>query len=97
VAACPPPLVVETSSLAMMMAMLVESDCITLLPRSQIRDGSTGGAMVVPELETPAPGRMVGYTMRSDWLRTRCTDVRRAPARRVRDASACERSRHALP
>lgn len=54
----------------MMMAMLVESDCITLLPRAQTREGPKASAMVALELETPAPSRMVGYAMRSDWLRT---------------------------
>lgn len=65
-----PPLVVETSSLAMMMAMLVESDCITLLSRSQIREAYPGSEMVALELETPEASRVVGYTLRTDWLGT---------------------------
>ncbi|WP_133648731.1 LysR family transcriptional regulator [Paraburkholderia flava] len=65
-----PPLVVETSSLAMMMAMLVESDCITLLSRSQIREAYSGSEMVALELETPEASRVVGFTVRSDWLGT---------------------------
>ncbi|MBN3764120.1 LysR substrate-binding domain-containing protein [Burkholderia sp. Ac-20365] len=65
-----PPLVVETSSLAMMMAMLVESDCITLLSRSQIREAYPGSEMVALELETPEESRVVGYTLRTDWLGT---------------------------
>lgn len=65
-----PPLVVETSSLAMMMAMLTESDCITLQSRSQIREAYLGSEMVALELEIPASERTVGYTLRSDWLGT---------------------------
>ncbi|MDR5759193.1 LysR substrate-binding domain-containing protein [Caballeronia sp. LZ035] len=65
-----PPLVVETSSLAMMIAMLVESDCITLLSRSQIREAYPGSDMVALELKTPEADRAVGYTVRSDWLGT---------------------------
>ncbi|GAB5097750.1 LysR family transcriptional regulator [Caballeronia sp. HLA56] len=65
-----PAVVVETSSLAMMIAMLVESDCITLLSNSQIRDGYMGGEMVALELETPEAQRAVGFTTRSDWLGT---------------------------
>lgn len=65
-----PPLVVETSSLPMMMAMLVESDCITLLSRSQILEANPGSEMVALELKTPEADRAVGYTVRSDWLGT---------------------------
>jgi DNA-binding transcriptional LysR family regulator len=65
-----PPLVVETSSLAMMMAMLEESDCITLLSRSQIYDAYAGSEMVALELETPEASRAVGFTVRTDWLGT---------------------------
>ncbi|WP_244131875.1 LysR substrate-binding domain-containing protein [Burkholderia plantarii] len=65
-----PPLVVETSSLPMMMAMLVESDCITVLPRSQIDELYPGSAMAALELEAPEASRVVGYTQRPDWLGT---------------------------
>lgn len=65
-----PPLVVETSSLAMMMAMLIESDCITLLSRSQIREAYSGSEMVALELEMPEASRAVGFTVRTDWLGT---------------------------
>ncbi|SAL18902.1 LysR family transcriptional regulator [Caballeronia udeis] len=65
-----PPLVVETSSLAMMIAMLVESDCITLLSRALIREASPGSEMVALELVTPEASRAVGYTLRTDWLGT---------------------------
>lgn len=65
-----PPLVVETTSLAMMVAMLVESDCITLLPRSQIDEAFPGSEMAALELEAPEARRVVGYTLRADWLGT---------------------------
>ncbi|HYS68537.1 MAG TPA: substrate-binding domain-containing protein, partial [Paraburkholderia sp.] len=65
-----PPLVVETSSLAMMIAMLVESDCITLLSRAQIGEGYPGSEMVALELKMPEASRAVGYTVRTDWLGT---------------------------
>lgn len=65
-----PPLVLETSSLAMMIAMLMESDCITLLTRAQISEGYPGSELVALELETPEANRAVGFTVRSDWLGT---------------------------
>jgi DNA-binding transcriptional LysR family regulator len=65
-----PPLVLETSSLAMMIAMLKESDCITLLSRAQIRDAYPGSELVALELEMPEASRAVGYTVRTDWLGT---------------------------
>jgi LysR family transcriptional regulator of gallate degradation len=65
-----PPLVLETSSLAMMIAMLMESDCITLLTRAQIREGYPGSELVALELEMHEANRAVGFTVRSDWLGT---------------------------
>ncbi|MBN3812115.1 LysR family transcriptional regulator [Paraburkholderia sp. Ac-20347] len=65
-----PPLVVETSSLAMMLAMLMESDCLTLLSRAQIRDAYPGRELVALNLELPGASRAVGYTVRTDWLGT---------------------------
>lgn len=65
-----PPLVVETSSMPMMLAMLVESDCLTLLARSQIHDAYTGSEIVALDVDTPEAIRTVGYTIRSDWLGT---------------------------
>jgi DNA-binding transcriptional LysR family regulator len=65
-----PPLVVETSSMPMMLAMLVESDCVTLLARSQIRNGYPGSEIVALDVDTPEATRTVGYTIRSDWLGT---------------------------
>jgi DNA-binding transcriptional LysR family regulator len=89
VAACPPPLVVETGALAMMMAMLVESAYITLLPRSQLREDLRAA---------PAPSRVVRL---SDAQRLALHRGAQTFAEHLRDecatASACERSRHALP
>ncbi|WP_321782660.1 LysR substrate-binding domain-containing protein [Paraburkholderia sp. J94] len=65
-----PPLVLETSSLAMMLAMLMESDCLTLLSRAQIRDAYPGRELVALNLELPGASRAVGYTVRADWLGT---------------------------
>lgn len=65
-----PPLVLETSSLAMMLAMLMESDCLTLLSRAQIHDAYPGRELVALELELPEASRAVGYTVRTDWLGT---------------------------
>ncbi|WP_250502472.1 substrate-binding domain-containing protein [Caballeronia sp. AZ7_KS35] len=65
-----PPLVVETSSLAMMIAMLAESDCITLLTRAQIQEEYPSTDIVALELKTPEVHREVGYTVRSDRLGT---------------------------
>ena len=65
-----PPLVLETSSLAMMLAMLMESDCLTLLSRAQIRDAYPGRELVALDLELPGASREVGYTVRTDWLGT---------------------------
>lgn len=66
----PPRLVMETSSLAMIMAMLVESDCITLMARSQIRHAYPNNEMVALAVVAPDAGRTVGLTTRADWLPT---------------------------
>lgn len=65
-----PRVVLETSSLAMMMAMLVESDCITLLSRSNIFGGNYRNDVVALAVETPEAARAVGMTTRADWLAT---------------------------
>jgi DNA-binding transcriptional LysR family regulator len=66
----PPRRVIETSSLAMMMAMLVESDCITLLSRSHILHGIHGEDLVALNVPIPEARRTVGVTTRADWLPT---------------------------
>ena len=65
-----PRVVLETSSLAMMMAMLVESDCITLLSRSNIFGGNYRNDVVALDVDTLEAERAVGITTRIDWLAT---------------------------
>jgi LysR family transcriptional regulator of gallate degradation len=66
-----PRVVVETSSLSMMMAMLEEDDCISLLSRSHIRYGNYRNDVVALNISTPEVARKVGFTTRADWLATR--------------------------
>jgi DNA-binding transcriptional LysR family regulator len=66
----PPRVLVETSSLAMMMAMLEENDCISLLSRSHIRYGNYRDEIVALDVPSPKGERAVGYTTRADWLPT---------------------------
>lgn len=61
---------VETSSLAMMMTMLAESDCISLLSRSHILFGRYRDDVVALDVATPDKDRTVGFTTRADWLAT---------------------------
>lgn len=65
-----PRVAVETSSLAMMMSMLEESDCISLLSRSHILYGSYRDDVVPLDIATPDKDRAVGLTTRTDWLAT---------------------------
>jgi LysR family transcriptional regulator, regulator for genes of the gallate degradation pathway len=58
--------VVETSSLPMILALLAESDCLTVLPRSQTQRSGLH-ALTVDTLDS---GRKVGVTTRTDWLPT---------------------------
>ena len=65
-----PPVVLETNSVAMMIATLVESDCLTLCSVAQARIDFVAVELAlipVAELSTPRP---VGVTTRSDWLPT---------------------------
>ena len=66
----PPRVLVETSSLAMMIAMLEENDCISLLSRSHILYGNYRNEVVALDVPSPKGGRTVGYTTRADWLPT---------------------------
>jgi len=66
----PPRVLVETSSLAMMMAMLEENDCISLLSRSHILYGNYRNEVVALDVPSPKGERAVGYTTRADWLPT---------------------------
>jgi DNA-binding transcriptional LysR family regulator len=65
-----PRVAVETSSLAMMMTMLEESDCISLLSRSHILYGNYRDDVVALKIATPEKDRSVGLTTRTDWLAT---------------------------
>jgi DNA-binding transcriptional LysR family regulator len=65
-----PRVAVETSSLAMMMTMLEESDCISLLSRSHILFGNYRDDVVALDIATPGKERTVGFTTRNDWLAT---------------------------
>jgi DNA-binding transcriptional LysR family regulator len=65
-----PRVAVETSSLAMMMTMLEESDCISLLSRSHILYGNYADDVVALDVATPEKDRTVGLTTRTDWLAT---------------------------
>jgi LysR family transcriptional regulator of gallate degradation len=65
-----PRVVVETSSLAMMIAMLEEDDCISLLSRSHIQYGNYRNDVVALNVTTPEVARTVGFTTRTDWLAT---------------------------
>jgi hypothetical protein len=78
---------VETSSLSMMMTMLAESDCVSLLSRSHMLFGSYRDDVVA--LEVPTPGQ--GPDGRLHGARGLAGDagaagVHRLPARRVRRA-----------
>ncbi|HEY4079296.1 MAG TPA: LysR family transcriptional regulator [Burkholderiaceae bacterium] len=65
-----PRVLVETSSLAMMMSMLEENDCISLLSRSHILYGNYRNEVVALDVPSPKGERTVGYTTRADWLPT---------------------------
>lgn len=65
-----PRVAVETSSLAMMMTMLEESDCISLLSRSHILYGNYRDDVVALKIATREKDRSVGLTTRTDWLAT---------------------------
>jgi DNA-binding transcriptional LysR family regulator len=66
-----PRVVLETSSLAMMTTTLAESDCLTLLSRSQaLLDQPEAGIVVLP-VSLAWPVRRVGTTTRAGWLPTR--------------------------
>jgi DNA-binding transcriptional LysR family regulator len=65
-----PHVVIETSSLAMIRAVLAESDCVALLAQSQVT--LEHGAHELSILRAPGAGRarVVGVTSRRDWLPT---------------------------
>lgn len=65
-----PRIVAETGSLTLMTAILAESDCLTLLARSQARLELPGTLVTLPVRLDSRP-RLVGTTIRSGWLPTR--------------------------
>jgi DNA-binding transcriptional LysR family regulator len=66
-----PGAVLETSSLAMMTSALAESDCLSVLARSQAFTHEFNANIAVLPVEMPWPKRLVGITTRASWLPTR--------------------------
>jgi DNA-binding transcriptional LysR family regulator len=66
-----PSAVLETSSLAMMTSALAESDCLSVLSRSQASMQEFNVDIAVLPVEMPWPRRLVGATTRAGWLPTR--------------------------
>ena len=66
-----PSAVLETSSLAMMTSALAESDCLSVLSRSQAATQEFNADITVLPVEIPWPQRRVGTTIRAGWLPTR--------------------------
>ncbi len=73
--AAPPPQIFETSSLPMILAMLAQSATITLLPHSQLAAEGVARELAVLPMAVPDSQRLVGYTMRANWLPTRAQDA----------------------
>lgn len=65
-----PPVVLETNSVVMMIATLVESDCLTLSSRQQAAVDFAGFDLAQLPLEVAPTDRRVGITLRSNWLPT---------------------------
>lgn len=66
-----PSAVLETSSLAMMTSALAESDCLSVLSRSQALTQEFNADIAVLPIEIPWSTRLVGTTTRAGWLPTR--------------------------
>lgn len=65
-----PPIAVETSSLSMMLSMLEESDCLSLVSRSHIRYGTSLKGLATLDVAIPEKNRVVGITTHKDLLPT---------------------------
>jgi LysR family transcriptional regulator of gallate degradation len=65
-----PRIVAETSSHAVMTAILRESDCLTLMSRAQAMDEFQGVGVAMLPINLHAAERVVGVTTRSGWLPT---------------------------
>jgi len=66
-----PRVALETSSLAMTTSTLVESDCLSLLSRSQAQMSAADSGIAVLAVGLSGPRRLVGATTRAGWLPTR--------------------------
>jgi DNA-binding transcriptional LysR family regulator len=66
-----PDAVLETSSLAMMTSTLAESDCLSVLSRSQASTREFNANIAVLPVDIPWRKRLVGTTTRAGWLPTR--------------------------
>ncbi len=65
-----PRIVAETNALSIMIAILTESDCITLLSRAQALNEFQDSGLAAILIQLTAPERTVGVTTRSGWLPT---------------------------
>lgn len=66
----PPRVQIETNSLGALVAELLVSDRISLLPRSAIRGDARANRLAILDIPVPHERRTVGLTTRSDWLPT---------------------------
>lgn len=66
-----PDISAETSSLATMVALLANTDCLTLVSRSQALDEFGRAGLVMLPVRFEMPERVVGVTTRRGWLPTR--------------------------
>jgi DNA-binding transcriptional LysR family regulator len=65
-----PRIVLETASVAMMMATLVESDCLCLSSRLQAQTDFALSQLAILDVPVARSTRHVGITLRSNWLPT---------------------------
>jgi len=65
-----PRIVLETSSVATMMATLAGSDCLSLCSRSQASADFAAADIAVLDIALEPTARRVGVTIRADWLPT---------------------------
>lgn len=70
-----PKMVMETSSLVTLIAVLQESECLSLLCRSQIRSSGLQGSLAEVFASPIGNDRIVGVTRRLDWVPTVTQDM----------------------
>jgi DNA-binding transcriptional LysR family regulator len=95
-----PRLQIETNSLGTLVAILSNSDRISLLPREYITFDDHSNLLAVLDMEVAHPLRMVGLTTRADWLPTSFQSEFLALMRRISSDSAqlaAPRRRHSKP